>query len=487
VRLALVVFMSRLHLPLLICLSASALVAWWGWPRASARYARVADATRRSAPAEKTLGVASCASMACHNGNGPRGSKGSEYSTWVAVDPHAKAYRALAKPESKRMQENLTRHADEEAKKRYGRSASENPLCLKCHGMGDGVAQDLQTDGVGCERCHGPAEHWKTTHYLDGFDRKTPGFVDTRDLETRARTCVKCHVGDADQEVNHDLIAAGHPRLRFEFGAYHANYPKHWSEARDKADKGFEARAWVVGQLVSAQAALELLASRAEGKDSITKEKKPWPEFAEYECAACHHGLEYDSDRQKRYAREAPKPGEKRGRPRAGALPWGTWYYKLFPTVGRTMPAGRTKKLETRLKGLEQLMQKRLPSSDPVASEARDAAGLIKGWLDKAKANRLNANQVRRLLEDLAGRKDVVGSGWDGGTQVYLGLAAMHHALCDLDPTFQARSPLRGPLLEMRKDLLKAFDKGARPLYDSPRYAPGKMQRDLAVIEKLVK
>src|SRR5262249_33868672 len=51
----------------------------------------------------KVAGVGSCASMACHHGNGPRGSKGSEYSIWVAVDPHAKAFRVLYNPESKRM------------------------------------------------------------------------------------------------------------------------------------------------------------------------------------------------------------------------------------------------------------------------------------------------------------------------------------------------------------------------------------------------
>src|SRR5438067_10118118 len=33
-------------------------------------------------------GVASCASMACHHGNGPKGAWRSEYTTWVTYDPH---------------------------------------------------------------------------------------------------------------------------------------------------------------------------------------------------------------------------------------------------------------------------------------------------------------------------------------------------------------------------------------------------------------
>ncbi len=35
-------------------------------------------------------------------------------------------------------------------------------------------------------------------------------------------------------EVDHDLIAAGHPALRFEFATYFANLPPHWDVARDK-------------------------------------------------------------------------------------------------------------------------------------------------------------------------------------------------------------------------------------------------------------
>ena len=47
------------------------------------------------------------AAAACHGG-GARGSKGSEYSTWIAVDPHAKAFQTLFKPESRAMHEKLS-------------------------------------------------------------------------------------------------------------------------------------------------------------------------------------------------------------------------------------------------------------------------------------------------------------------------------------------------------------------------------------------
>ena len=90
----------------------------------------------------------------------------------------------------------------------------------------------------------------------------------------RARVCVDCHVGNRSRgmDMNHDLIAAGHPRLNFEFASYLASYPKHWREAHEKAVPGpereaasaeFEAKSWAVGQVVTAGAVLDLLGARA--------------------------------------------------------------------------------------------------------------------------------------------------------------------------------------------------------------------------------
>src|SRR5262249_53689511 len=140
--------------------------------------------------------------------------------------------------------------------------------------------------------CHGPAEKWLTTHYLREWQQKKPeekealGLRPTKDLVVRAQVCVTCHVGGSGSEVNHDLIAAGHPRLRFEYGAYLANLPKHWDEKKDRKGRpDFDAQVWAVGQVVSMQASLQLLEHRAAAP------KAPWPEFAEYDCFACHHDL----------------------------------------------------------------------------------------------------------------------------------------------------------------------------------------------------
>ena len=141
-----------------------------------------------------------------------------------------------------------------------------------------------------------------------------PGAVEidwTRDLNdplTRAQSCAQCHVGSPHREVNHDLIAAGHPRLNYEHAAYHGRLHKHWRDEQDRRNNPeYELQLWAAGQLGSAEAALKLLQWRAGGgedeqtgaSDNASVTTKPvWPEFAEYECSACHHNLSYPSWRQ---------------------------------------------------------------------------------------------------------------------------------------------------------------------------------------------
>jgi hypothetical protein len=230
-------------------------------------------------------GVASCASTACHGGNGPRGSKGSEYTTWVLDDRHTQAYQILFDDRSRLIEKNL-RHL-KNVKEAH---AEADQLCQRCHAMNaeNGPHRDsfVRNDGIGCESCHGPAQEWLGLHYARDWRDKKPeekrklGYWPLKSLGERARLCVSCHVGDTEKQVNHDLIAAGHPRLNFEFGAFQAIMPKHWREAGENARPDFEARAWAVGQVVSAQAALALLGHRARTTSS------PWPEFAEYDCFA---------------------------------------------------------------------------------------------------------------------------------------------------------------------------------------------------------
>src|SRR4051812_25959194 len=109
--------------PLLLGLVVAGSFAWGARPQPP----RAGD-TARSRPGGKAQGVASCAAAACHNGNGPRGSKGSEYGTWMAVDPHSRGYTVLFDKKSRQI-----------ARKLWPRTHGDKPhpekerLCLSCH------------------------------------------------------------------------------------------------------------------------------------------------------------------------------------------------------------------------------------------------------------------------------------------------------------------------------------------------------------------
>src|SRR5438270_2821293 len=65
---------------------------------------------------------------------------------------------------------------------------------------------------------------------------------DLRNFYVRANACVACH-----QNVENDLLKAGHPELAFELDSQSTNEPKHWRE--DEPWSGV--RNWLTGQAVA--------------------------------------------------------------------------------------------------------------------------------------------------------------------------------------------------------------------------------------------
>jgi hypothetical protein len=453
--------MRRIVPALVVGVAAVAAVLGWNAPRSSPP-ARAAEPVRGDAlplPAFHPQGVGSCASAACHGDNGPPATKGSEYTTWITVDPHARAYSVLFDERSQTIQQNLTGRRE---------SAENNTLCLQCHALDPARLRPEEryqlADGVGCESCHGPAEKWRAVHYLPDWaarqDKAALGFRETKNIVVRAEACVTCHVGRPGAEVNHDLIAAGHPRLRFEYAAYLANYPKHWSEARDKAGRPeFEARAWAVGQLISAKKAVELLQARADNAAS------PWPEFAEYGCFSCHHSL------QDRGWRQPP------GKAKPGSLPWGTWYFAMLPTLADRQPAPDAKPLDD----LARLMSQRVPDRKQVSVEAGRSAAALSAWLGQVERAPDGAPVLAGLLSALSREPAPGASNWDAATQRYLGIAAVYQALGDM----HSQPPVKGAIKDLRDTLERAFPRGRESAYDSPRdYDPAAVDRNLKVLHE---
>jgi hypothetical protein len=365
--------------------------------------------------------------MACHHANALPVKKGSEYSSWVASDPHRKAFEVLLEQRSLDIQNILIQGGLAPA----GQKACQNPVCLKCHSLGANghVGTDprrqsvLLSEGVTCEACHGPAEKWKAIHFnpslwgeaLSADQKQALGFRNTKDLLVRAWLCTECHVGAPGQEVDHDLIAAGHPVLKFEFSAYHANYPKHWVEKAAGPD--FEARLWAVGQVVSAEASLRLLAHRAGPK------KGPWPEFAEYDCFACHHELRPKSFRQSsNYLGKGRRPG---------SIPWSTWYRWGVEESPLREPMKLTAGNEA-LTDLAKLMARSAPERTQVAQKARVAVEALEKLAPSVAAARYPTPMLEELARVLEPQLKKARS-WDEATQTWLALAALHRAVGD-DP-----------------------------------------------------
>ena len=231
------------------------------------------------------LGAGSCSAVACHGSILPLAGSPvlrNEHTTWISDDKHSRAFQVLFDARSKQIALNLAGDKDLVP-------AHEEPRCLACHTTPRTASERRDTawmnqDGVGCESCHGSAKDWLGPHTTDGWKsrefssavKESYRFTDTKNVVRRLEVCVGCHVGQDGQhgltprDVNHDLIAAGHPRLNFEFAAYQANQPPHWDINKPGAAEAaadFPARAWAVGQLVSGKAALQLLAARAAHVD----------------------------------------------------------------------------------------------------------------------------------------------------------------------------------------------------------------------------
>jgi hypothetical protein len=377
-------------------------------------------------------GTGSCAASACHNANsaegtkGGRYAKGGEYSVWLGKDPHAKAYTVLFQPLSQRIQQSLDPRG----------FAHKNLLCLRCHvdPAVDQVTEEPPVsfhDGVGCESCHGGAKNWLEPHVRAAWkptednDKAKLGFRLTKNLTVRVETCLACHVGSDRAEVNHDLLAAGHPPLQFEFSDSLERYRafQHWNEADDRRrNPDHEAKAWSVGQAAVPHAALQLLSNRAAHADT-----KPWPEFAEYACSSCHHNLDQT---------RTPSAAGKLGSP-----PWmGVGRVAALLRDSATADDARTDGL---LGALRLEMGKRSPDSHKVADQANELANAFDEWIAAHPVDKpLNAEEVRNRMRRFTAQKaeQIVRGGWDDALQLSFALNAHSRSL-------QALEGRRNPLL----------------------------------------
>jgi hypothetical protein len=422
-------------------------------------------------------GAGSCASMACHNADALTGYTGREYKIALqrdfsgdrpaVKDKHAQAYAVLFGERSQTIVRNW-KHAAPGT----GVQAERETLCLRCHvhpaieaqpaHRMNGVAQFRLEDGVSCEACHGPAERWLAVHFRPEFKslgneaRQAYGMSDTRSVAGRVQVCVGCHVGTPDAEVNHDLTAAGHPRLNFEFSDFQYKLHKHWDEAKDKdpardprGRRDFEAQSWAIGQIAAAEAALRLLAERAGD------ERRPWIELAEYNCFACHHDLQPESWRQ-----------NSRVKGTAGILTWSPWYFTLLPEAVEALGSSDAK-LAALIHALTAEMESPQGNRDKTARLARQSAESLAALVRREPAAAWRLPVESLLQKALVNADAKAASSWDHVRPRYAALAALARAHRDLGQP--------APRLRELEDLLH-FPLGL----DSPRdYDPARIEEAL--------
>lgn len=406
---------------------------------------------------EPFLGSFSCGSTTCHGSPRRESTIGSASHFFLDQDPHQSGGIVLRQQRSQDIARRLN----------LPTPAWESKECLGCHAPGATSAStdrthfsSMITEGVGCESCHGSARNWLTAHHTSDWKRPEiwsnsrkaqAGFRELKSLPSRIDACADCHVGNEDQFVSHDLVAAGHPRLAFEYSAYQSRMPVHWKRADDRLrtpvggrmpsseQSTYEATNWLVGQFINAKHELSILTRAASDSHSV------FPELAQYDCFACHHRLDSPNWRDQRQANDL----------KIGTLPWGSWNLGLLSEIQTEIPAVLSDQFSTNQRQLQSMLSK-------LAADRTLALPLInemKRELDHALhvlgSSNLTAEQLVAVKDRLLTRKEsFTRQGWDQSAQLYLALVALDKGLSDASGRGNRVDPAKQAILERIRDLL---------------------------------
>lgn len=290
-----------------------------------------AESRKPAQPHPQIATSSSCSGRACHGGSEPVPGQvvgQNEYSSWLAKDPHVRAYDALLSERGKSIAKNLG-----------GPEAHKDIRCLACHvtpqlAMAQAKSNDPLDLGVGCESCHGSAsKKWLSEHTTAGWKKLAnhdkqkaydgSGMNYLSNPVIQSQVCTGCHIGaPADEErgiplrdANHDIMAAGHPRLIFESTTFADNLPPHWNVAKYSQDPDRKGLLWACGQVVVAWASARLAEMRSSEKMPV------WPEFAQSDCFSCHADFSNPSWRRSSgyYSKR-----------KAGSIPVNAWPFALL-------------------------------------------------------------------------------------------------------------------------------------------------------------
>ena len=342
----------------------------------------------------KYVGPGSCSASACHGGIQARTTTKvlqNEFSTWVTSDKHTRAYTVLKEPLGRQISAIL----------KIG-PAEKSQRCLVCHAIDSPDSQhgsqfDI-SEGVSCESCHGPASKWLGPHVLataQHVDMVKLGLVDNKNLSVRTEKCLSCHLGAPGLNVDHELIAAGHPDLTFELDSFDAVEPPHWVEkgpdGKGAADKLFGVRAWAVGQSVQLEQSMLRVARHAKSG--------PWPEFSEMDCMTCHHSLTGPQS----WRQQTLFTGH-----RAGDPPYNLSRYVLFKHFAAEVDPSLNDQLNAEAMKVAALITSMSPDRIAVEAAANRTAELARRMTAEVRDASYDSARTQRLLRAIAGDADAI-------------------------------------------------------------------------------
>ncbi len=462
-------------------------------------------------PKAKYFGVSSCATQGCHGAEQTKSTKGKEFRIWCEGDPHFKAYQILFNDQSK----SIAKILNQSRPKNERVEAHQDHICLRCHAV-PGIKLDrteiefgtqnrilhndaVLADGVSCEACHGPAEHWLSAHYQRGWKEKSLqekasfGMYPTKDLAFRITMCTTCHVGQtAGEDVDHILYAAGHPPLFFEYtrSDHQSNYIKHWSESSYGND--YDVRAYAIGQIATLQAQVALLGSRATNR--LQNDNQAWPEFAEFSCYGCHQTL---------------KPANDFSAPNTAKLfSWATWPRATIDIIQKNhplfsnSPSPQLSAYHQLCRAMEPSIQSKnggrinFPDPKSISELSRKTVEELEIWKNDlqrqafgdAHHRTIPAASVEKLLRDLVAHQITNNNGgkltnthWESAAQHQLGISSMIYSLAILDRKMVKPDWITA-IQEMNRNL--NFSSG---YYSPTQYDPNKLFQQLNQLQKKLK
>ena len=409
-------------------------------------------------PNDKThLGVASCAGSTCHGRSEADGKivRQDEILRWQEpsspTGAHSRAFSVLSNARSVAIAGRLG----------LG-SASSSPMCLGCHAdpAPSRGPRFQQSDGVGCEACHGGSANWIDVHKAGNHRASlAAGLVALENPSVKAGVCLDCHFGSAEggQFVNHRIMAAGHPRISFELDLFTTLQAHHDEDADYVQRKGHSngVRVWAVGQAMALERALALYSSPSLGTEG------QFPEFYFFDCHSCHRRI-FD---QQQFTQTV---ADNSGRPiPVGMPPYNDENMIMLSAAARIAAPGVAARFDAESRAFHAAIAKDRNSAIVAAGKLRSSANALAGAFQSTSFDRAQTFSIIDLIASEAINPRY--TDYEGSVQAVMAADTLLNALVN-GGELQA-----GRVVSIRSEINRAY----AAVRDPNDYRPAEFRRAL--------